>query len=205
MRTAGYCRRSVSARSVPALRLIMRPPPAVFARTVILGNNLRAFVAFDRAAPVELAVTAADHLNTLLHHSMTAFIAQPAAALPLPLRQVLAALQTLPPLRAVKFQALVLDAVIRGILQVNELCLGDAPERVRKGSSVVGTVASPRRLLVHLQLLCVFVLNFQVVAHLSEVGQLHPAGLDAAAAGNPVTLTGSPHCSFDCLPREGAC
>lgn len=198
--------RSVPARTVPALRFIRWFSPAFFTCTVIFRNNLRAFVTLNRAAPVKFAVAAADDLDTLLHHSEAAFIAQPAAALPLPLGHVLVTLQTLPPLCALKFQALVLDAVIRGILQVNELRPRDAPESVRNGSSVVCAVPSPRRLLVHLQFLCMFVLHLQVVAYLSEVGQLHPAGLDAAAPGHSVTLTGSPHGSFDCLPREcGKC
>lgn len=173
-----------------------------FTCTVIFRNNLLAFVTLNCAAPVKFAVAAADNLNALLHHSEAAFIAQPAAALPLQLGHVLVTLQTLPPLCALEFQALVFDAVIRGVLQVNELCPRDAPKSVRNGSSVVCTVPSPCRLLVHLQFLCMLVLHLQVVAYFSEVGKLHPAGLDATAPRHSVTLTGSPHGSFDCLPKE---
>lgn len=193
---------SVPARTVPALGFILWFSPTVFTRTVIFSNNLRAFVALHRAAPVKLAVAAAHNLNALLHHFEAALVAQPAAALPLPLGHVLVTLQTLPPLGALEPRALVLDAVIRGILQVNELRARDAPKGLRYGSSVVRAVSSPRRLLVHLQFLCVFVLHLQVVAHLPEVGQLHPAGLDGAAPGHSVALTGSPHGSFDCLQRQ---
>ena len=190
------------APAVPALRFILRFPPVVSPRAVVFGNNLRASVALHRAAPVEFAVAAADDLDALLHHPEAALVAQPAAALPLPLRHVLAALQTLAPLRALVLQALVLDAVIRGVLQVNELRPSDAPESVRYGSPVVRAVPGPHRPLVHLQFLRVFVLHLQVVAHLSEVGQLHPAGLDAAAPRHSVALAGSPHGSFDCLSKE---
>lgn len=193
------------ACTVFALDLIMRPPASLFTRTVIFGHDLRASVTLDRAAPVKLAVAAADDFDALRHHSEAAFIAQPAAALPLPLRHVLVALQTLPPRCALEFQAAVLDAVIRGVLQVDELSPGNVPECVGDGSTVVRTVTGPGRLLVHLQLLCVLVLDLQVVAHLSEVCQLHPAGLDAAAARHSVALAGSPHRSFDRLPKQWEC
>lgn len=192
----------MAARTLPVLRFMMWFSPAFFARTVIFRNNLLAFVTLNCAAPVKFAVAAADDLDALLHHSEAAFIAQPAAALSLQLGHVLVALQTLPPLCALEFQALVFDAVIRGILQVNELRPRDAPKSVRNGSPVVCTVSCSCGFLVHLQFLCMLVLHLQVVAYFSEVGQLHPAGLDAAAPGHSVTLTGSPHGSFDCLPRD---
>lgn len=115
------------ARTVLVLRFVVWFSPAFFTCTVIFSNNLRAFVTLDGTAPVKFAVAAADNLYALLHHSEAAFIAQPAAALFLPLGHVLVTLQTLPPLCALKSQAVVLDAVIRGILQVNQLCRGDAP------------------------------------------------------------------------------
>ncbi len=138
--------------------------------TVIFSDNLRASVTLDCAAPVKFAVAAADNFNALLHHSEAAFIAQPAAALPLPQGHVLVTLHTLPPCCALKFQALVLHAVIRGILQVNELGPSDAPKSVRNGSSVVCAVPGPHRPLVHLKFLRMVVLHLQVVAYLSEVG-----------------------------------
>lgn len=163
---------------------------------------MRAFVTSHRAAPVKFAVAATDDFDALLHHSEAAFIAQPAAALPLPLGHTLVALQALPPLRAMKFQALVFNAVIRGILQVNELRPRDAPESVRNGSSVICAVPIPHGPLVHLQLPRMVIFHFQIVADLSEVSKLHPAGLDAAAAGHSVTLTCSSHGGFDCLLEE---
>lgn len=198
-------RQSVSAPTVLALRFVMWFSSTFFTCTVIFSDNLRAFFTLDCAAPVKFAIAAADDLNALLHHSEAALIAQPAAALFLPLGHVLVALQALPSLRALQSQALVLDAVIRRILQVNELRSGDAPKSVRDGSSVVCAVPCPRRLLVHLQFLSIFVLHLEVVAHFSEVGQLHPTGLDAAASRHAVTLAGFPHCSFDCLPRDYEC
>lgn len=194
------------SRTVSAPRLIMRPPSALFTCAVIFRNHMRAFVALHRAAPVKFAVAAADNLDAFLHHSEAAFITQPAATLPLPIGHVLVTLQTLPPLCALIFQALVFHAVIRGILQVNELRPRDAPKCVCNGSSVVCAVPSSCGLLVHLQFLRMFVLHLQVVAYLSEVSQLHPASLDAATPRHSVTLACFPHGSFDCLPRKfGKC
>lgn len=189
---------------VPALGFIVRFPSSFFARTIVLSDDLGALFTFDCAAPVELAVAAADDFNAFLHHSEAAIIAQPAAALSLPLGHVLvllACLQALPSLCALQSHAQILDTVIRRILQINELRSGDASKSVSNGSSVVCAVPSPGWLLVHLQFLRLFVFHFKVVSHLSEVSQLHPAGLDAAASRYSVTLAGSPHSSFDCLPR----
>lgn len=191
----------VATRPVPALRFVVWPPP-VFACTVVFRHDLRAPLALHRAAPVEFAFAAADHLDALLHHPEAALVAQPAAALPLPHGHVLVPLQTLAAFRALVLQALVLDAVIRRLLQVDKLCLGDAAESVRNGSPVVRVVARPHGPLVHLQFLGLLVLQLQVVAHLSEVGQLHPARLDAAAPRHAVALAGSPQCSFDGLKKK---
>lgn len=155
-------------------------PPS--ARAVIFGDHLCAFVALDGAAPVELAVAAADGLGALPLHSQAALLAQPAAAPPLPLRRVApVAPNTLPPLGALHPQALVLHAVVRRVLQVNKLRSRDALERERRGRSAARAVPGPRRLLIQLQLPGVFVLLLQEVPHLSEAGQLHPARLDGAA------------------------
>lgn len=118
----------MALRTVPALGFIMWLPAILFTRAVIFRNNLPTFVTLDRAAPVEFAVAAADDLNALLHHFEAAFVAQPAAALSLPQGHVLVSLQTFPPLEALESQAPVLDAVIRGILQVDELSASDAPK-----------------------------------------------------------------------------
>ena len=77
---------------MPALCFIMWFPPIFFTCTVIFSNDLRAFFTFNCAAPVKLAVAAADNLDALLHYSEAAFVAQPAAALSLPLGHVLVTL-----------------------------------------------------------------------------------------------------------------
>lgn len=166
---------------------------------------MRASVTLHRAAPVKLAVAATYYFDALLRHSEAAFVAQPAAALPLPLGHTLVALQALPPFRAMKFQALVFHAVIGRILQINELRPRDATEGLRDGSSVVCAVPIPHGPLVHLQLLCVLIFPFQIVTDLSEVSKLHPAGLDAAAARHSVTLTRSSHGGFDRLSQQREC
>lgn len=127
---------------------------------------------------MKLTVTAADYLNPPLLDPQAAFMAQPAAALPLPLGEIISPLQTLPPLGALEPQALVLGTVVWRFLQVNELHPGDAAERVRDGAPVVGTVPRPHPPLVHLQFLRLVVFDFEVVADVSEVRQLHPAGLN---------------------------
>lgn len=179
--------------------------PRVFIWAVIFGHHSRASVTLHRAAPVKLAVAAADDFDALRHHSEAAFIAQPAAAPSFPLGHILVALQAFPPLRALKFHALVFHAVIRRILQISELRPRDAAERLRNGSSVVCAVPIPHGPLVHLQLHCVVIFHSQIVADLSEVSELHPAGLDAAAAGYSVTLTRSSHGGFDGLLEQRGC
>lgn len=190
---------------MPLPRFTVWFSPTVFIRAVIFGYHLRASVTFHRAAPVKFAVAATDDFDALLHHSEAAFIAQPAAALPLPLGHTLVALQALPPFRAMKLQALVFHAVIRRILQINELRPRDATEGLRDGSSAVCAVPIPNGPLVHLQLLCMVIFHFQIVADLSEISKLHPAGLDAAAARYSVTLTRSSHGGFDCLSQQREC
>lgn len=131
--------------------------------------NLGAVVAVHFAAPVELAVAAAHHLCAPLLHPQAAFMTQPAAAPPLPLGQTLSVLHTLPALGAVQPQARVLPAVVRRVLQVDELRFGDAAERVHDGTSVVRAVASPHALFVGVQLLGLAVLDLQVAANFSEI------------------------------------
>lgn len=84
----------VVTQPVPALCFIVWPPP-VFACTVVFRHDLRAPLALHRAAPVEFAFAAADHLDALLHHPEAALVAQPAAALPLPHGHAFVSLQTL--------------------------------------------------------------------------------------------------------------
>lgn len=136
----------------------MLSPRIVSTRAVIFSDNLRASFTLDCAAPVKFAVAAADHLSASLHHSAAAFVAQPPAAPPLPLGHVPVALQALPPLCALHSQALVLDTVIWGVLQVHQLRFGEDPKGVRYGSPAVRAVTSSHWLLVHLQLPGVLVL-----------------------------------------------
>ena len=171
--------------------------PSLPARAVVFGHHLRAPLTLHRAAPVKFTVTAADHLDASLLHSQAAFVAQSAAAHCLPLGKVLASMQTLPALGSLQAQALVLDAVVRRILQVDELRRGDAAESA--GPSVVSTVPSFDPPLVHLEFLRLVMLDLQVVADVSEVRQLHPAGLDAAASRHAMTLASSLHRRFDGL------
>lgn len=195
----------VDARTVSPLCFVLRFPSSFLTRAVIFSYDLSAFVTLHRAAPLKFAVAAAHNLDALLHHPEAAVVAQPAAALPLPVRRVLVSLQTLPAFCALYSQAVVLEAVIRRILQINELRRRDALKGLDNGSSVVRAVSGPHGLLVHLQLLCLLVLHLKVVAHFSEVGQLHPACLDVAAARHPVTLACLPHGGFDRLvERERA-
>ena len=135
----------------------------------MLHYNLRAVLAVHRAAPVEFAVAAAHHLRAPLLHPQAAFMTQPAAASPLPLRQTVPVLHALAALGAVQPQAGVPPAVVRGVLQVDELRRGDAAERVHDGSSVVRAVPRPHALLVDVQFLGLAVLDLQVVADLSEI------------------------------------
>lgn len=190
------------AQTVLALGFVLWLPPTVFTRTVIFRNNLSTLFTLDCAAPVEFTVTATDHFDALLHHSQSTLIAQSAAAFSLPWGHPPAALQTLPALCALVSQGLVLDAVIWGILQVNELRLGNASKSLCQSTSVVCAVSNSRRLLVHLQLLGLLMLHFHVVTNFSEVSQLHPAGLDAAASRNAMAFTSLPHGGLNCLSSE---
>lgn len=102
-------------------------------------------------------------------------------------------LQTLTALGAVQPQAGVRPAVVWGILQVDELCLSDAAERVRDGSAVVRAVASSHAFFVDVQFLGLAVFDLQVVTDFSEIRQLRPAGLDAAALRHAVTSADALH------------
>lgn len=114
----------------------------------MLDYDLRAVLAVNPAAPVELAVAAAHHFGAPLLHSQAALVAQPAAAPALPLAQARSVLQALPALRAVEPQAVVPPAVVGRVLQVDELRLGHIPERVHDGCPAVRAVYSPHTLLV---------------------------------------------------------
>lgn len=177
----------------------VRPIAPVPLCAKVFSHDLRAFLTLDGAAPVELAVTAADSLDLLLLHFEATFMTEPPAASLLPLRQVPSALQTFPALGTVQAQAEVLHAVVRRVLQVDELLACDGAEGVRDGAAVLRTVASSHTSLVHLQLLRLVVFYLQIVAHVPEVRQLHPAGLNVAAPGHTVALAGPLHRGLDSL------
>lgn len=115
-------------------------------------------------------------------------MAQSSAASLFKLRQIIAILQTLPAFSPVQSETQIFHTVIWGVLQVDELGARDAAERVRECAAVLSAVPSAHASLVQLKLLCLVVLDFQVVTNFPEVSQLHPARLDAAASGHAVTL-----------------
>lgn len=165
----------------------------------VFDYNLRAVVTVHLAAPVEFAVAATHYLRAPLLHPQAAFMTQPAAAPPLPLGQTLSVLHTLPALGAVQPRAAVPPAVVWRVFQVDELRLGDTAERVHDGTSVVRTVASPHTPFVDVQFLGLAVLDFQIVANVSEIGQLCPTGLDAAALRHAMTSADALHCCLHSL------
>lgn len=178
------------------------PLPAVVGRSgvaagaEVLGHQRPALLAAHGAAPLEPAVAAGHHLGPALLHAQPALGAEPPAAPLLPLRQVPAALQALAALGALVAQAGVPGAVVGGVLQEDELGGVDVVEGLGRGPAALGAVAGSQAPLVHLQLLRLVVLELQQVAHLAELCQLQPAGLDAAAARHPVALAGSLHRVF---------
>lgn len=176
---------------------------SIAAGTVVLGHQLPALLTAHRAAPVELAVAAGDHLRPPLLHFEATLGAEPPAAPLLPLREVLAGLQALAALSAVVAQAGVPRAVVRGVLQEDELCGVDVVEGLCRGPAAVGAVAGSHPPLVHLQLVGLVVFHLEVVPNLSELSELEPARLDAAAARHPVAFAGSLHRSFHSLGRKG--
>lgn len=161
--------------------------------THMFHQNLGAVLTVHLAAPVELAVATAHDLRSPLFHPQPALMAQPAAAPLLPLGQSLSVLHTLPALGAVKAQRGVPPAVVRGILLVDELRLRDAAQGVRDGAPVVRAVPRSPVLLVYVKFLSLAVLHLQVVAYVSKIGQLSPAGLDAAALRHTVTSADALH------------
>lgn len=79
-------------------------------------------------------------------------------------------------------QAGVPCAVVRGVLQEDELRGMDVVESLGCGPAAVGAIAGSHPPLVHLQLVGLVIFYLQVVSDLTELGELEPAGLDAAAA-----------------------
>lgn len=177
-----------------------RPPLASSLDAEVLGDCLSALLALHRAAPVELTVTAGHGLGLVLLHGQPALAAQPLAAPLLPFAQVLALLEALATLCAGQTEGAVFQAVVRGVLQVDQLLAGDGAEGLGDGPPAGGTVSGTSQ-EVHLQ--GPVVLLFQIVAHLAELGQLQPAGLSGAASGHAVTLTGPLHGPLHGLDTPG--
>lgn len=186
---------------VPLLDVVGRSGVAPAAE--VLCHQLPALLAPHRAAPVELAVATGHHLGPPLLDPQTALSAQPPAAPPLPLREVLARLEALAALGAMVAQAGVPGAVVGRVLQEDQLRGVDVVEGLCRGPAAVGAVAGSHPPLVHLQLVGLVVFYLQVVPDLAELGELEPAGLDAAAPRHAVALAGSLHCGFHGLNGKG--
>ena len=112
-----------------------------FPHAKVLGHRLPALLTLDCTAPVELTVTTGHQLRPALLHRQTAVPAQPPAAPLLPLGQVLALADALAALHAGQAQRAVLQAVVRGVLQVHQLLAGDGVESLADGPAAGGTVA----------------------------------------------------------------
>lgn len=177
-------------------------PPPGFVRhgpspgAVVLGDRLLAVQAVHHAAPSKLAVTVGDHLDLPLLYPEATLGAEPSAAPPLPLRQVLAALQAFPPLRAMQAQAGIAHAVVGRIFQEDQLCGQHVAEGLHCGPAAVSTVPGSHPPLVHLQLLGLVIFDFQIIPDFSKLGELEPTGLDAAAARYPMALASPLHHFF---------
>ena len=165
----------------------------------VLGHCLSALLTLHRAAPVEFAIAARHHLGFPLLHGQAALPAEPLAAPLLPLAQALALLEALAALCAREAQGAVLQAVIWGVLQVDQLLAGDGAEGLGHGPSAGRAVPGSTE-EVHLQRPVVLLL--QVVAHLPELRQLQPAGLSGAASRHTVALTRPLHGPLDSLKGE---
>lgn len=157
-----------------SLRHTVSPSMSVRFSAVPLGAhvfdyNLRTVVTVYGAAPVKLAVAAAHHLSAPFLHSQAALMTQPAAAALLPLGYTLLVQHTLSVLGAMQPQAYVLLAVVRGVLQVDELCRRDAAQCVHDGALSVSAVTSTHALLFDVQFLGLTVFDFQIVSDFSEI------------------------------------
>lgn len=78
-------------------------------------------------------------------------------------------LHAFPSLGAVQAHADVPLAVVRRFLQVDELCPGDAAQRVHDGALADGAITGPHVLFVDVQLLRLTVFDLQIVSDFSEV------------------------------------
>lgn len=165
---------------LPAATGALIPSPlASFLHTKVLGHCLPALLALHRAAPVEFTITARHHFGFALLHGQPALPAQPLAAPLLPLAQVLALLEALAALRARQAQGAVFQAVVGGVLEVDQLLAGDGAEGLSDGPPAGRTVPRSSE-EIHFQ--GPVVLLLQVVPDLPELRQLQPAGLSGAAS-----------------------
>lgn len=189
-------------KTLPAAAGALLPPPlsAPSLYAEVLGDRLPALFALHRAAPVEFTVAAGHHLGFALLHGQPALPAQPLAASLLPFAQALALLEALAALGARQAQGAVLQAVVWGVFQVDQLLARDGVEGVGDGPPAGRAVpGSPEE--IHLQ--GPVVLLLQVVPDLPELWQLQPAGLSGAAARHTVALTCPLHGPLDSLSTQG--
>lgn len=128
---------------------------------------------------MEFTITARHNLGLAFLHGQPALTAEPLAAPLLPLAQVLALLEALSALRARQAQRAVLQAVIGGVFEVDQLLARDGAEGLGDGPPAGRAVPrTPQE--IHLQ--SPVVLLLQVVPHFPEFWQLQPAGLSGAAS-----------------------
>lgn len=140
-----------------------------------LVHNLRALLALDVAAPVELAVAA------LRLHSLELVIAA-ATAHELTAIHALGCLVAKAALCAQRARALVAHAVVRTGVDVDQVLRGGRVEAAIDLYQLAAAVEPHGCRTV--------ILLFQGVAHLAEVSQLQPARLEATGARHPVALAG---------------
>lgn len=148
---------------------------ALFSLADKLVYDFGAALALDIAAPVELAVAALNYLGLVL-------IVTAAAAHQLAPIHAFRGLVAKAPHRSQGARALVLQAVVWTGLDVHQVVAG--------GSIEIAELLHQLSTRVELHGCRAVVLFLQRVAHLAEVSQLQPAGLQTAGAGHPVALAG---------------
>lgn len=119
---------------LPAVTSTFIPSLLTFLHTEVLGHCLPALLALHGAAPVELTVAARHHLSFALLHGQPALSTKSLAAPLLPFAQVLAFLKALAALCARQAQSAVLQAVIGGVFEVDQLLARDRAEGLSNGA-----------------------------------------------------------------------
>lgn len=140
-----------------------------------LVHNLCALLAFDVAAPVELAVAA------LRLHGLELVVAT-AAAHELTAVHALRRLVAQAALCAQRARALIPYAVVGARVDVDQVLRGGRVEAAVDLHELASAIEPHGRGAV--------ILLLQGIAHLTEVCQLQPARLEATRAGHPVALAG---------------